>query len=159
MMRKIVTLAMMVMAISAKAGDNHIAVADIAWGGDSVLTITLDNEDAVNGLQLDLSLPGGFAVAVEDDTPKAVPSARLRNHSVVIRHLRDGRYRLLVFSMGGKAILGHRGKIVTIPLRMTGEVPKGSHAAHISGISFSFEGHQVTKSQEQPDIAARLTVQ
>ena len=157
MRRKIVTLAMMAVALTAMAGDNHIAAADLTWGADTLLTITLDNDDAVNGFQFDLSLPEGFAVATDDNTPKAVPAQRLRNHNIVLRRMSDGRYRLLVFSLGGKAILGHHGKTVTIPLRMTGEMPKGIYQLKLTEISFSFEG--VKKSLEQPDVVVRLTVE
>ena len=79
--------------------------------GRHVVTIDLNNSDAVTAFQMDVTLPTGMTLTNASLTGRASAS-----HTLEMTELSNGAYRLLGASMMSKAFSGNEGALLTLEI-------------------------------------------
>lgn len=82
------------------------------------LPVQLHNEEAITGIQFDITLPSGVSMAMKDGLPDVwlESTRKSRNHSVDVESQSNGKYRVLISSPTGQALKGTEGPVVHINL-------------------------------------------
>lgn len=133
------TMFLLMMSATAMAGDNVLSSKGGAFEGETLLlSIELNNEDSVIGIQFDLKLPEGLSIE-ENDKGKCMykASKRLDGMSVIARKLGAGHYRFLAFSLQCKPVAGSTGAIMDIPLKREASLTAGDYEVKAEGVSLS----------------------
>jgi len=73
------------------------------------LAVTLRNDMTFTGFQFDVTLPGGAELS-----QVLLSELRRNGHSVAMRHMDDGSYRVLVYSMQNNTLHGSDGTLATL---------------------------------------------
>jgi len=73
------------------------------------LAVTLRNDRTFTGFQFDVTLPGGAELS-----QVLLSELRRNGHSVAMRHMDDGSYRVLVYSMQNNTLHGSDGTLATL---------------------------------------------
>ena len=154
-------LLMGLVCLPVMAGDNVVlvekTVAESAKGAS--LSLTLNNQDRINGLQFDIHLPKGVTV-VDDKNNSPKQTERLKGLNLVCREISEGVYRFLAFSMNGSFVLGNTGAIVVIPLQFEPSFAKGEYEVKLTNVMLSVNGPDNTNSSStSPDNTGILIVQ
>ena len=121
----------------ASAQSNNLYAENLIWkaGESNVLKICLDNNEVVNGIQFDMSLPEGFSV---DDTAEVIKNnARIGKMTITFKETNKNHYRFLVYSFSGDAVKGQQGVIFSVPLKADDAVAKGTYSIAFSKASLS----------------------
>ena len=132
--------------------DDAVAVPS----GRFVLPVQLKNVSSITGLQFELQLPEGVAVA-EDNAGKLMValSERVTDHSISASKLSNGNYQFVVFSSTSSALAGNEGAIAYITLNVDESVVVGEYAIGIKDV-------ELTKtdgtSLHHKDLTSKLTL-
>ena len=132
--------------------DDAVAVPS----GTFVLPVQLRNVSSITGLQFELQLPEGVAVA-EDNVGKLMVSLseRATDHSISASKLSNGNYQFVVFSGTSSALVGNEGAIAYITLNVDESMVVGEYAIGIKEV-------ELTKtdgtSLHHKDLTSKLTL-
>ncbi len=107
-------------------------------GLEAVLNIGLENDDAITGVQFNLTLPDGITVA-ENSKGKLMFSKtdRDEDHTLNGSKNADGSYTILLFSNDSEEIIGGQGDILGITLDVSKTLPEGEYEIKLSNIVLS----------------------
>ncbi len=89
-------------------------------GSGLIYTISLENVDAVTGLNIDVTSPEGLRF----DFDSAVLGSRAGNHTLSNEKVSDSTYRLLV--RGTEALTGANGPVIRIPVTIPADAEPGT---------------------------------
>lgn len=115
------TMALLIVnIISLWAQGNKLYIPDVTAGMDNTATlcINMDNEHEIAGMQFTLSLPGQVSLSVE----QAKLSDRGTGHSLSMRKLKEGTYRVIVISLDNSTIKQGSGTIIEVPMSINGKL-------------------------------------
>jgi len=129
------------------AGDNKIFVEKtvVAAGKEVVMMVDLDNQDAVNGIQFDVCLPQGVAIA-DTDERRPERTMRLGSMELISKEVGKGVYRILAFSMRGDVVKGQSGAIIALPLKVEPGLAKGEYEVKLTRATLSVSGKEMSAS-------------
>ncbi|MBR1449609.1 MAG: hypothetical protein IJ588_12795 [Prevotella sp.] len=115
MKKKFWLMMMLLTAMASAQGTNSISVGTVnaALGETTNISISLDNDEAIRGFQLDLTLPDGINYVAGS---AARVASRLTNHSVSEQVQGSGAIRIIVSPNGSAAIAGSSGEVLTLKL-------------------------------------------
>jgi hypothetical protein len=89
-----------------------VSVARSSQTGRPVLGVSIDNYEPFTAFQADLVLPAGLGL----DEAAALLTTRSQGHTLHLRSLGQGRYRLMAFSTVQAPFLGRTGPVAQLPL-------------------------------------------
>lgn len=106
------------------AQGNRLYIPDLMAGMDNTATlcINMDNEVEIAGLQFTLTMPGQVSLAVDN----ARLTGRGENHSLSMRKLKDGSYRVIILSLDNSSIKTGTGTILEVPMAINGKLDDSS---------------------------------
>lgn len=98
--------------VGAYAQTNRLSIPGITMsrGGESILSVYMDNVDEVTAVEFTLEVPTGFTI----NPVSAVVAERAKNHQMVARKLKDGKYKFVVMSDTNAPIDGIAGLLFTM---------------------------------------------
>lgn len=99
--------------------------------GECEVYVSLDNYDAISGLQFDVALPDGFTPA------ETATTARSEGFTAVCNKVGAGVYRYFVYSLGGAHIQPGTGDVLTLPFTYADDVAAGDYTVRISDVKLS----------------------
>ena len=110
------------------------ATVETQTGGESTLTIDMQNEAAIVGFQFDLTLPEGFTLAVGDDgQPQLTLGDRITDEAQAVSVVNVGggnTWRFVSYSLQNTAITGTSGTVLSATLMST--AAQGAYEAQIT---------------------------
>lgn len=118
-MKKTVLFLMSVLAVLSAAATDRFYIEDfiISPGETKQVSIMLDNDEQYTALQVDLLLPEGLTVEMEDgDYVFALTSRKASDHTLSSMMHEDGSIRIIVYSLNVKPFKGNSGALITFNL-------------------------------------------
>lgn len=114
------TVFLIVNTICLWAQGNKLYLPDVTAGMDNTATlcINMDNEEEIAGLQFTLTMPQQVSLSTEN----AKLTDRGANHSLSMRKLGDGSYRVIVISLDNSTIKTGAGTIIKVPMAIKGKL-------------------------------------
>ena len=183
MMKKVLTLCMMLMAVGQQAwADCRLNLVPVSMnaGGKSVLTVNLTNSEEVTAFQFDLRLPTGITIptTVNEDEETVLDvtltDRKKSSHQVTCSQQSDGRYTVAVLSGKNQSLRNSEGAVVNIRIAATASLNSGSYTAQLENIHIvpltdgqpgmridqeNVEGTiNVTNASQSDDVVARLSI-
>jgi len=115
------------------------------------LSVGMSNKRDISGLQFDLYLPEGVALAYLDDLPDVWldDARRGRNHSVEVSPTGYG-YRILVSSPTNRVFRGHTGNVLHMNVILSQYHPIGNYYIKLSNIVLA----EPDETQHRPNSAS-----
>lgn len=102
------------MSVGAYAQSNRINIPGVTMsrGGETVLSVNMDNIDEVTAVEFTLEVPTGFTI----NPVSAVLSERGANHQMTARKLKNGKYKFVIMSEDNTPIQGIAGELFTLQM-------------------------------------------
>lgn len=100
------------LSVGAYAQTNRISItgATMSRGGESTLSVYMDNVEEVNALEFTLEMPTGITI----NPISAILTDRAKNHQITARKLKNGKYRFVVLSSSNAPFDGMAGTLFTM---------------------------------------------
>ena len=100
------------LAIGANAQQNRLFIPDFTMvrGGESMLSVYMDNVDEVTAVEFTLEVPEGFSV----NHLSAIFTERAKNHQMTARKLKNGKYKFVIMSDSNTPFDGISGLLLTM---------------------------------------------
>ena len=122
----------------------------------ALLNVGLANDDAITGVQFNLTLPVGITVA-DNDKGKLMLSKTERDEDHTLNGSKNanGSYTILLFSNDSEEIMGNAGDIIGITLNVSKTLAEGNYEIKLSDIVLSTTN---AKKINLEDITSILSV-
>ncbi len=147
MKKFIFTLATMVFGLvpsMAQDADNCLYMADAtATAGSQVtLSFNMKNKVDVQALQVDFTLPEGFAVVFDAEYESylidlSTERTSYKNHSISPALMDGGFYRVGILSPSGRTFKGNDGEVFTATVSVDKNVKAGEYTVEMSNITLA----------------------
>ena len=140
------------------ASDNALVINNIESnsGKQIVLPIDMNNTANIKACQLDLYLPEGVTVAMDEDEEYLIDfggRTTAKKHSVACNEQADGALRIVCTSLKGSAFTGNEGTILNVTLNVAATMTDGDYDIEIKNIELSSG-----TAYNPADVKATLTV-
>ena len=118
-MKHIKSLLLLFLTISISIGTyaqtNRIYIPDLKMsrGSETTLSVFMDNTDNVTAVEFTLEMPSGFTV----NPVSAVLTDRAKNHQIIARVLKNGKYKFVIMSQNNALIDGIGGRLFTFRVK------------------------------------------
>ena len=105
----------------------------------NMLPISLQNEDAILGFQLDVVLPEGMTLAKNEKGKNIVTinGDRTETHTLSTRVLDDGSIRIVGTSMDNDALYGNDGELLELGINIASWVDNGEYAIQLKDVKLT----------------------
>lgn len=110
-----------------------IATQNIYSGDDLKVDVSVDNYDAMTGLQFDLTYPGQYFESYDDNVTL---TDRATGMTVTARQINANTIRYFCYFLSGGNVAAGSGKVMTIQLRSRSDVPEGNNSVSLTNIKF-----------------------
>ena len=160
MQKRLLFVAFLLLAICNKiVADDQLTVSNVSmYPGDSKeVSVELTNAGSYVGFQFDLYLPNGITVESYSGSSRIPDGTTLK-----MSQQTDGGYRFVAAGLGGNAITGSAGAVMTITLKSADAIALNDYTAYLrnvmvskadgSGINVVEQSFTVTIS-ERPHVA------
>ena len=160
MQKRLLFVAFLLLAICNKiVADDQLTVSNVSmYPGDSKeVSIELTNAESYVGFQFDLYLPNGITIESYSRSSRIPDGTTLE-----MAQQTDGGYRFIAAGLGGNAITGNEGAVMTITLKSADAIALNDYTAYLrnvmvskadgSGINVVEQSFTVTIS-ERPHVA------
>ena len=126
--------------------DNMLYIADglrFSKNKTNLLPVSLKNKDQVVGFQLDVVLPDGMSLALNNKGKYDITKTdRLADHSLSSNILPDGSIRIVGTSMNNDIIADVDGALVNIGVDVTDWLANGEYAIQLKNVKMTNENKQ-----------------
>lgn len=109
----------LLMCVSTTAAANVVTVSEVSGipGAEVTVTLAVDNDTPLTGLQIDLPFGSDAELSVIDGS--ATATGRAAGHSISVgRHAADGTVTVMLFTTAGATIGAGSGEVATFGLRL-----------------------------------------
>ena len=148
MQKRLLFVAFLLLAICNKiVADDQLTVSDVSmYPGDSKeVSIELTNAESYVGFQFDLYLPNGITIESYSRSSRIPDGTTLE-----MAQQTDGGYRFIAAGLGGNAITGNEGAVMTITLKSADAIALNDYTAYLRQVKVSkADGSGITVA-EQP---------
>ena len=148
----------LLMAVSAFAQQNILKIPEtkVVKGKSVMLPVTLDNTTDIVAVEFTLTLPTELTLS----TTGAKTTERTASHSVTIRQMSSGVYKVMIFSSSNANLIARTGQILQIPIRVSSSVADGTEfTPTMTDVVLSDkQGNDVTSSFEAGKIIVARSV-
>ena len=130
------------------AAKDYLAVNDLAVeaGDNVVLPIELVNPDEVSAVQVQIVLPEGVTVALDDDGKPMVEHDASRLVDQTLDATIDGQTLTITTQAGGHSYVGTAGTLLNVTLAVDANLHHGSYAISLSGAKLSMATGETANS-------------
>lgn len=126
--------------------DNYLYGNEVTLrpGGKKVVTLQLDDVDALIAGEFRLQLPAGFSIEKDEDgyLKAELVSARDNHHSFEATDEGNGRYHFLCYSAQNRAFKGDCGDFIRLTIVAGDDVAESSYPVEVKDIIFSDQNEQ-----------------
>lgn len=138
------------------AAKDYLAVNDLAVeaGDNVVLPIELVNPDEVSAVQVQIVLPEGVTVALDDGGKPMVEHDASRLVDQTLDATVDGQTLTITTQAGGHSYLGTTGTLLNVTLAVDANLHHGSYAISLSGAKLSMATGETANSPAAQCILA-----
>ncbi len=137
------------------SNDYYMITQDVVSfvGDEAVISLSMHNQDPVNGFQCDIYLPDGVRMQGESWNNYGIQlSDRANGHTLTSGQRSDGAYRVIVYSLQNNSFTGNEGEIIRIPITNISEA--GPYQVNIKNIKVSGpNNYEFTV----PDVKSQIT--
>lgn len=140
---------------------NKLMVDDLLLGRGQLhdMTINLVNNDLVDKVQFDFTLPEGLSIATDDADEYIVELCnRSSGLDVICGKMSNGKYRILLYSTNSAAIEPGEGAILRIKIAFLKETEPGNFKIPFNNIYVSWVNGDVSVNEPGVDFTANVTV-
>ncbi len=142
---------------------NYLKKTDIAGhtGQHVTFPVNLINENTISGFQMEMVLPEGVEVVVDENEEYFVEMTdRTKGFSVSVTKSSNNTYRLVVMSMAGKTISGNVGEVLNIKLNIAEDMTAGDYELWLKEIRLTVKDVETNtfSSVTPPDVVQTLKV-
>ena len=108
-----------------------LSIPDVSTTRNLSIDISLDNYDAITGVQFDVQYPAQY----ESFDGNISVSGRATGMTATVRQIDDHTLRCFCYSMAGGSIAAGTGKVMTLSLKPVGDsVPTGSYRVSVNNV-------------------------
>ena len=135
MQKRLLFVAFLLLAICNKiVADDQLTVSDVSmYPGDSKeVSIELTNAESYVGFQFDLYLPNGITLESYSRSSRIPDGTTLE-----MAQQTDGGYRFIAAGLGGQAITGNEGAVMTITLKSADAIALNDYTAYLRQVKVS----------------------
>ncbi len=136
MKKRMIMIAALVMAIyNMVLAEDKVSISDfrISAGETKEVSVTLENDVAYVAFQFDLYLPEGITIEAYSANNARIPETTTLSMS----QQPDGGYRFITAAMGGEAMVGSSGSILTLTVKALANLGFGEKTGYFRKLKLS----------------------
>jgi len=152
----VASMSILIPAKPGTSGDNVLTVASpvlVESGKDFDLPVALDNGTPISALQCDVFLPDGFTL--NQDGVSLVERRVASSHSVSVRPLGDGTWRVLIASPKAEVFNDNEGDLFVLHLNADASLPEDAYNIMLGNIVLA---DAMADTYYAPDVDATVIV-
>ena len=152
----VASMSILVPAMPGTSSDNVLTVSApvlAETGKDFDLPVALENGTPISALQCDVYLPDGFSLQQEGASLVAERAAQ--SHSISVRPIEGGLYRVLIASPQSEVFVGSEGNLFVLHLHVDEQTPEGDYNVMLGNIVLADAG---ADTYFAPDVDATVMV-
>ena len=136
MKKRMIMIAALVMAIyNMVLAEDKVSISDfrISAGETKEVSVTLENDVAYVAFQFDLYLPEGITIEAYSANNARIPETT----TLFMSQQPDGGYRFITAAMGGEAMVGSSGSILTLTVKALANLGFGEKTGYFRKLKLS----------------------
>jgi len=131
-----------------------LSTPEVAANANANINITLDNYDAIEGVQFDLTYPSEYYQSFDNN---CIIETRASGMAVLSQEINQNTLRFFCYFLTGESIAQGEGKIMCIQMAPKGNVPEGQYSFKISNIKLG-TSEMTNKYSGSANISSTLAV-
>lgn len=114
----------------------YSGTVEIRTGGNSSISLELNNEDPIIMVEFFMQLPEGISISQDEDGywDATLNSNRSNRHSIEVEKYNDGLYHFLVYSSRNNSFKENEGELINIKVECDESVVRGTYQVTLRNI-------------------------